>query len=311
MDKLSPRNSWLDVLSTALAPAIWGSTYIVTTELLPADRPFTAALLRALPAGLLLVLYSRHLPKRAEWMRLLILAALNIGFFQALLFVAAYRLPGGLAAVVGAIQPLLMMGLVWTLDRQRPAYLTVCASALGIAGMAALLLAPGASWDPIGIAAAFIGTACMATGNYLTRRWQPALPLLAFTGWQLLVGGLLLLPLAWLVDPPLPSLSLGQLLGYAYLSLFGALLAYGLWFRGIARLAPVAVSSLGLLSPLVAVVLGWALLGQSITGLALLGLLTVLGSILAVQWAATSGTPASQEHTDLPTLEKPAQRSML
>ncbi|WNF47779.1 DMT family transporter [Pseudomonas sp. SG20056] len=287
MDRSASRNTWLDVLITALAPAIWGSTYIVTTEILPPDRPFTAALLRALPAGLLLVLYSRYLPRRSEWPRLLVLAALNIGFFQALLFVAAYRLPGGLAAVVGAIQPLLVMGLVWSMDHQRPESVAVAASVVGIAGMAALLLAPGASWDPIGIAAAFIGTACMASGTYLTRRWRPTVPLLAFTGWQLLIGGLFLLPVAWLIDPPLPQLSPLQWLGYAYLSLFGALLAYVLWFRGIARLAPVAVSSLGLLSPLVAVLLGWALLGQSITGVALLGLIAVLGSILAVQWAAS------------------------
>lgn len=195
-------NTWLNVLMTALAPAIWGSTYIVTTELLPPDRPFTAALLRAMPAGLLLVLYSRYWPARRDWPRLLVLAALNIGFFQALLFVAAYRLPGGLAAVVGAIQPLLMMGLVWSLDRQRPASAAVVASVVGIAGMAALLLAPGARWDLIGIVAAFVGTACMASGTYLTRRWQLSPPLLAFTGWQLLLGGLLLLPLAYWIDPP-------------------------------------------------------------------------------------------------------------
>jgi probable blue pigment (indigoidine) exporter len=291
MTNTASRSTWLDALSTALAPAIWGSTYIVTTELLPPDLPFTAALLRTLPAGLLLVLFSRHLPKRTEWGRIAVLAALNIGFFQALLFVAAYRLPGGLAAVVGAIQPLLVMGLVWTCDRHRPAQLAVWASLVGIAGMAALLLSPGATWDPIGIAAAFAGTACMAAGTYLTRRWRPALPLLAFTGWQLLVGGLLLLPVAYVIDPPLPTLSLTQVLGYAYLSLFGALLAYVLWFRGIARLTPVAVSSLGLLSPLVAVVLGWALLGQSMTGLSLAGLIAVLGSILAVQWAASLREP--------------------
>jgi probable blue pigment (indigoidine) exporter len=279
-------NMWLNVLMTALAPAIWGSTYIVTTELLPPDRPFTAALLRALPAGLLLVLYSRYWPARRDWPRLLVLAALNIGFFQALLFVAAYRLPGGLAAVVGAIQPLLMMGLVWSLDHQRPASAAVVASVVGIAGMAALLLAPGASWDLIGIVAAFVGTACMASGTYLTRRWQLSPPLLAFTGWQLLLGGLLLLPLAYWIDPPLPTLSPQHWLGYAYLSVFGALLAYGLWFRGIARLAPVAVSSLGLLSPLVAVLLGWLLLDQRLTGTALLGLVAVLGSILTVQWAS-------------------------
>ncbi|CAI2931745.1 protein of unknown function [Aminobacter niigataensis] len=47
------RNS--DLLLTAIAPAIWGSTYIVTTEFLPAGYPLTVAMLRALPAGLLLL----------------------------------------------------------------------------------------------------------------------------------------------------------------------------------------------------------------------------------------------------------------
>ena len=279
--------SWIDVFLTALAPVIWGSTYIVTTELLPPDRPFTAALLRTLPAGILLFLYSWRLPERRAWGRLVVLSALNIGFFQALLFVAAYRLPGGLAAVVGAIQPLLVIGLAWVLDRRQPARLAVAASVLGVVGMAALLLSPGAVWDPIGIAAALAGAACMAAGTYLARRWRPDVPVLAFTGWQLLAGGLMLVPVAWAVEPPLPSLSTTQVLGYAYLSIVGALLAYALWFRGIARLSPVAVSSLGLLSPLTAVLLGWALLGQAMTGWSLIGLLTVLGSVLAVQWAAS------------------------
>lgn len=276
---------WADVLLTALAPVIWGSTYIVTTELLPPDRPFTAALLRTLPAGILLALYSWRLPERRDWGRLGVLSALNIGFFQALLFVAAYRLPGGLAAVVGAIQPLLVMGLAWALDRRQPARLAVGAGVLGVLGMAALLLSPGAVWDPIGIAAALAGAACMAAGTFLARRWRPDVPVLAFTGWQLLAGGLMLVPVAWTVDPPLPALSVTQILAYAYLSVAGALLAYALWFRGIARLSPVAVSSLGLLSPLTAVILGWALLGQTMTGLSLVGLVTVLGSVLAVQWA--------------------------
>ncbi len=278
----------MDVFITALAPVIWGSTYIVTTEVLPPDRPFTAALLRTLPAGVLLTLFSRRLPRQHGWGRLAVLAALNIGFFQAFLFVAAYRLPGGLAAVVGAIQPLLVMGLAWTLDRRQPAHLAVLASVLGVAGMAALLLSPNAAWDPIGIAAAVAGAACMAAGTFLARRWRPDMPVLAFTGWQLLAGGLMLAPVAWTVDPPLPTLSTMQILGYAYLSIVGALLAYALWFRGIARLSPVAVSSLGLLSPLTAVVLGWALLGQAMTGLSLVGLIMVFGSILAVQWATSS-----------------------
>ena len=286
MISTATRPAWGDIVLTALAPLIWGSTYIVTSELLPPDRPFTAALIRVLPAGLLLVLLMRRLPARSEWLRVLILSALNIGVFQALLFVAAYRLPGGLAAVVGAIGPLLVMGLAWSVEGRRPARLALLASMLGVAGMGVLLLSPRTVWEPVGIAAALAGTACMATGTYLTRRWQPSLPVLALTGWQLLLGGLMLAPVAWLADAPLPSLSLPQLMGYAYLCLAGALLAYGLWFRGIARLSSVAVSSLGLLSPLMAVVLGWAILGQAMTGWSMLGLLIVLASGRAVQWAS-------------------------
>lgn len=281
------RPSWVDALTTALAPAIWGSTYIVIAELLPPDRPFTAAMLRSLPAGMVLVLFCRRLPGKRLWLRLAALSALNIGLFQAFLFVAAYRLPGGLAAVVGAIQPLLVMALAWAIDQYQPARQAIWAGVIGVVGMAVLLLSPGAAWDPIGIAAALAGAACMAAGTYLARRWRTDMPVLAFTGWQLLAGGLMLAPVAMAVDPPLPALSSTQMLGYAYLSIAGALVAYALWFRGIARLSPVAVSSLGLLSPLTAVALGWALLGQAMTGVSLVGLLMVLGSILTLQWAAS------------------------
>jgi len=276
---------WRDVLLTALAPAIWGSTYIVASEILPPDRPFTAALIRVLPAGLLLLLFTRVLPPRRDWWRLVLLSALNIGVFQALLFVAAYRLPGGLAAVLGAIQPLLVMLLAWAVDRRAPAQVALWAAVAGVLGLAALLLSPQTVFEPVGIAAALLGAACMATGVWLTRRWRLPLAVLPLTGWQLTLGGLMLAPVAWLADAPLPPLTPLQWTAYAYLSLAGALLAYALWFRGVARLPTVAVASLGLLSPLTAVVLGWALLSQSITGLALCGLVLALASVLVVQWS--------------------------
>jgi len=72
-----------DTAITALAPVIWGSTYIVATEILPAGRPFTAAAVRALPAGLLLVLFAGRMLARHLWWRVAVLAALNIGAFQA------------------------------------------------------------------------------------------------------------------------------------------------------------------------------------------------------------------------------------
>lgn len=289
MNTTSSPHYWRDVILTALAPAIWGSTYIVTSEILPPDRPFTAALIRVLPAGLLLLLFTRRFPARRDWWHVLVLSALNIGVFQALLFVAAYRLPGGLAAVLGAIQPLLVMVLVWAVDHRAPRLATLWSAIIGVAGMAILLLSPQTTFEPVGVAAALLGAVCMATGVWLTRRWQLDLPVLPLTGWQLFLGGLMLAPVAWIADAPLPALTLPQWAAYSYLCLAGAVLAYGLWFRGISRLPTVAVASLGLLSPLTAVVLGWALLSQSITGTAFLGLAIVLASVFAVQWTTARG----------------------
>lgn len=274
---------WRDVLLTALAPAIWGSTYIVTTQFLPPDRPFTAALIRVLPAGILLLLFVWRMPARRDIGRLIILSALNIGVFQALLFVAAYRLPGGLAAVLGAIQPLLIMVLIWAVDRRAPRQITLWAALAGVLGMAMLLLSPQTVFEPIGITAALLGAVCMATGVWLTRRWQINLPVMALTGWQLVLGGIMLAPAAWLFDAPLPILTVPQWVAYAYLSLAGAFVAYALWFRGISRLPGVAVTSLGLLSPLTAVALGWIVLSQEMSGIACIGLVTVLASVLVVQ----------------------------
>ena len=290
----SSRFPWPDLLLTALAPMIWGSTYIVTSQLLPPDRPFTAACIRALPAGVLLLLFTSRMFRREEgrragglsrFVRLLILAALNIGVSQALLFVAAYRLPGGLAAVLGSVQPLIVMLLVWAVDGVRPLAATLLSAVAGVIGMAMLLLSPQTVFDGLGIGAALLGAVCMATGVWLTRRWQMDMPVLALTGWQLLLGGLMLLPLALWVDLPLPVLTPVQWGAYAYLCVAGALVAYALWFRGLGRLPVEAAASLGLLSPLTAVLLGWVLLGQSITGVAGVGLVIVLASVFGVQWS--------------------------
>ena len=138
MPNSSSLHRWHDILVTAIAPVIWGSTYIVTSEFLPPDRPFTAALIRVLPAGILLILFTRQFPSSKDFWKLIVLSALNIGLFQALLFVAAYRLPGGLAAVLGAIQPLIVMVLVWLASRKSPTRMTLGSAIFGVIGMAIL-----------------------------------------------------------------------------------------------------------------------------------------------------------------------------
>jgi probable blue pigment (indigoidine) exporter len=242
-------------------------------------------MLRALPAGLLLLLLVRQLPKGIWWPRTFLLGALNFSFFWAMLFVSAYRLPGGVAATVGAIQPLIVLGLSRSVMGTTVRPLSVLAGLAGIGGVALLVLTPAASLDPIGIAAGLAGAVSMAFGTVLSRHWQPPVPPLTFTAWQLTAGGLLLVPVALFFEPALPVPTAGNLLGFLYLGGIGAALTYIVWFRGLARLDPSTISPLGFLSPLVAVVLGWALLGQDLSPLQVAGMVVVLGSVWLSQWA--------------------------
>ena len=274
-----------DILLTAIAPTVWGSTYLVTTELLPPDHPLMMAMLRALPAGLLLLLIVQRLPPAAWIGRVALLGALNFSIFWALLFVAAYRLPGGVAATVGAVQPLLVVLLASPVLGRAITGLSVAAAVLGVIGVALLVLGPEAALDPWGVAAGLGGAASMAAGTVLSRRWQPPVPPLTFAAWQLTAGGLLLLPVALLAEPALPALSTANLSGILYLTLIGGAATYLLWFRGVARLEPAAVSTLGFLSPLSAIILGWWALGERLDGIQLAGAGIVLVSVVLGQRA--------------------------
>ncbi|MEM1200341.1 MAG: EamA family transporter [Pseudomonadota bacterium] len=274
-----------DLLLTALAPAIWGTTYFVTTEYLPAGYPITVAMLRALPAGLLLLVLVRQFPTGIWWARALVLGALNFSLFWSMLFVAAYRLPGGVAATVGAIQPLLVIFLAHLVLKSSVHMLSVVAAGAGLAGVGLLVLGPAASLDPVGVAAGLGGAAAMAAGTVLSRKWQPPVSLLTFTAWQLTAGGALLLPLAIWAEPPLPDLNAENLVGLTYLGLVGAAFTYLLWFRGVSRLEPALVSTLGFLSPVMALLLGWWALDQHLGGLQMAGVLIVLFSVWLSQRA--------------------------
>ncbi len=268
-----------DVALTAAAPAIWGSTYLVTTEFLPDAYPLTVAMLRALPAGLLLLLVVRQLPNGVWWARSFLLAALNFAFFWAMLFVSAYRLPGGVAATVGAIQPLIVVGLSRVVLGSPIRVLSVVAGFAGIGGVGLLVLTPQASLDPLGIVAGLAGAVSMAVGTVLARHWTPPVSALTFTAWQLAAGGLLLVPVAFFFEPPLPPLTATNLCGFAYLGLVGAAFTYMLWFRGLARLEPSRVAPLGFLSPVVAILLGWGVLGQQLSIMQSLGIVVVFASV--------------------------------
>ena len=263
---MTPRGSGMGVVATtAFAPAVWGTTYVVTTLFLPDDYPLWSGLLRALPAGLLALAMGRSLPRGHWWWKALVLGTLNIGAFFPLLFVAAYLLPGGVAAIFGATNPLIIAALALPLLQERPTRWRLSWGVLGVGGVALMTLAPDAALSPIGVLAGISATLSMALGTVLSKRWGRPTGPVSYAGWQLTAGGLVILPIALLLEGPPPVLDGAAIAGYAWLSLVGGGLAYVLWFRGVGRMPAGAVAFLPLASPLVATVLGWAVLDEALT----------------------------------------------
>lgn len=294
------------VLLTALAPIAWGTTYLITTELLPPGHPLFAGLLRSLPAGLLAVAISRRLPRGAWWWKALALGALNIGAFFPLLFLAAERLPGGVAAAVAGAQPLIVLALGALVLHERIRPLTAAAAVAGAGGVALVVLGPAADLDFWGILAALGGVSATGVGMILTKRWgRPSgVGPVAYAGWQLTAGGLLLLAVTLLVEGVPASVDGEAVLGYLWLGTAGGIIAYTLWFRGIQQLPVIAPGLLALLSPVVATTLGTLVAGEAFTPVQAIGFVITLAALVSGQIFARRGrtTAPTVEPSTAPTL---------
>lgn len=282
---------------TAVAPLAWGTTYLVTETLLPPDRPLFAAALRALPAGLLLLAWRRRLPTGDWWWRSAVLGTLTIGLFFPLIFLAAYHLPGGLAATLQATSPLVVMALALGLLAERASTGQVVGALAGLVGVGLLVLRSPGGADAVGLAAAAGSVLVSGLGFVLLKRWRSSLPddvdMVTLVSWQLVAAGVLLVPLALLVEGAPPALDAPAVAGFVWLGGVGTALAYVCWFTGLARASAGSTALVGLLNPVVGTLLGVVVMGEVFGPAQALGTALVLGGVLAGQGARrprTSGT---------------------
>ncbi|UYK40966.1 DMT family transporter [Microbacterium terricola] len=254
------RLRWIAV--TAIAPIAWGSTYVVTRQLLPPDAPLWGGVLRALPAGLIVLLLARRLPRGSWWWRSLVLGVLNVGGFFVLVYIAGQRLPSSLAATLMSTSALCMLLFAWLVLRRRPRAATVTGALIGVLGVVVMFGIGSAPADPWGVAASLGAMVASSLGFVLTVRWGADVPALPMTAWQLIAGSLVLVPVALLVEGAPPELTATSALGFAYVTVVATALAYVAWFTGLRMLSPGVVGVIGLLNPLTGVVLGVLVAGE-------------------------------------------------
>jgi probable blue pigment (indigoidine) exporter len=271
---------WLPV--AALAPVLWGTTYYVTRHALPADSPLWGGVLRALPAGLLLLVLARRLPRGAWWWRSAVLGTLTTGAFFALVYLAAQLLPTSIASTVMAVGPVVMMLAAWVLLGQGPRLRAVVGGVLGVVGVAVMLLGGGSdgALDGRGVLASVAAMLLSSVGYVLASRWQGEVDVLPLTAWQLVAGSLVLIPVAVAVEGAPPALDGTALAAFAYVSLVATALANVAWYAALQHLGPSTTGLVGLLNPVTGVLLGTVVAAETLSGRQVVGIVVVLGAMV-------------------------------
>lgn len=277
-------SKWM--LVTAVAPIAWGTTYFVTREFLPADYPLYGAVFRALPAGILLLLVARARPRGAWWWKAAVLGTLNVGLFFVLLYLTAQLLPSSLASTVMAVSPVALMLLAWPLLGERPRLRAIVGALAGIAGVSLMLLTSAGAVNPLGVLASVAAMSSSAVGFVLTKRWAPTTNVVALTSWQLIAGGLIVLPVAVLLEGAPPLLTGPELAGFAYVSVIATAVAFTAWFAGLRHLRASSVGLIGLLNPVSGVLLGVVAGGEVLGERQVAGLVLVVAGMLIGQRGA-------------------------
>jgi len=217
--------------------------------------------------------------------RFFVLSVLYASGLFPLLFIAAYRLPGGVASVINSLSPLLVVVISVPLLGSPIRSVQIIAGIFGAVGVALLVLRSNARLDAVGLIAMGGAVIMFSLATVLTKRWgrPEGMSSIGVTGWTFLFAGLTLLPVTLLIEGLPDHLTARNIGGLIYLVLISGIVAYALWFWGLQRLSASAVTFLTLLNPVTAAVLGWVVLDQRLNGWQLFGAAIILISVVLGQ----------------------------
>jgi drug/metabolite transporter (DMT)-like permease len=265
---------------------VWGSTYLGIKLAGKTIPSFFAVSTRFLLAGAVLAVWVawRRGSGAFRVRRVELASAALIGLLlpgaNALLFVAEHDVPTGLASLIIASVPLLVVCLRLA-GGERPPRAAIAGVGVGFAGIA-LLLSPqgGATWG--GIALVGCSALAWATGSYLSSRLPLPRDVLAATSIEMLTGGLLLLPFGLAQSPDPSTFSRESVLAWIYLVAFGSLIGFTAYIWLLANVPLGTVSTYAYVNPVVAIALGVLFLDEIVTWRIAVGALIVLASVAVV-----------------------------
>jgi drug/metabolite transporter (DMT)-like permease len=289
MEIRTDRPAWKTLLAFAIIYFVWGSTFLAIRIGVHEVPPFLLAAMRFLVSGLVLfgwmIAQGERSLSRREWMSASLVALLIFVFDYGLLFWAEKRVPSGVAAVMMATIPVFMaLSEIVFLRTQRLTVRLALALLIGIAGVAVLmshsLNLGGAPIDTAGAVAIIIGAVSWSVASVLTRKLPLPESKVMSSGAQMLAGGVLLMLAAAALGEfrefhP-ATVSRGAWLSLLYLIVAGSIVGFTAYVWLIHHESPTKVATYAYVNPVVAVLLGYLVGGET------LGLRTMLGTVFVL-----------------------------
>src|SRR5580704_14616570 len=295
METTTHRPTWKTLLAFAILYLVWGSTYLAIRVGVREVPPFLFAAMRFLIAGLVLygwmIAQGERSPSKLQWASASLLAILFFIFDYGPLYWAEQRVPSGLAAVMMATTPAFMA--LWEISFLRTQTLTVrlaLALLIGTGGVAVLmshkLNLGGVPIDRVGAVALVAAAMSWSVASVLTRKLPLPSSKVMSAGIQMLAGGVFLTftsaALGEFRDFHPWTVSRGAWLSLFYLAVAGSIIGFTAYLWLIHHESPTKVVTYAYVNPVVAVLLGYFLGGESLGPRTILGALFVLISVVVI-----------------------------
>ena len=281
------------LLNLLVVYIVWGSTYLAIRVAVREGSgfpPFSMAALRVFTAAVILLGWARL---RGERIRLTCDEWILMGGSGVLLWLggnglvtwAEMRASSGLAALLVAAMPIWAELIAIILDRRPPSRRLAFSILLGFLGVGLLswpALRQGDTWDILSIVARLLAPLFWALGSIWYQRRKTDLSTRAVSGWQQLLGGISFLAVVLIRREPLPQPTGEAWLAWAYLALFGSVLAFTAYMVTLRTLPYGIVVTYAYINPVIAVFLGWLILSEQVTGWTLAGAGLVIVGVLGI-----------------------------